>query len=1208
MFYDQYKWAAYLSIGLLLSCLLFNATVIAQTPESLSPTQATQASTDRLEPNNSIERELAIGNSHSYKIDLTRGDFLHVVIEQQSIDVAITLSDPTNKQLIEVDRLKETQGLESVFAIAEVTGSYQLIVRSLNKSVTRGRYQIRIVTERPAIAEDKDAIKAQQTHWIADQLWGNNSTDSLAKAIDKFLESLRLWQLAGRRYEEALTLNNIGFIYNLLTEKEKALGYYQQALSLRQAIGDKGGEGTTLNNLGTIYRLLKENKKALEYYQQSLSLRQIIGNKTGEAITLANLGVYYSLLGDQKKALEYFTQALSIRQSLGDQDGTANTLNTIGAVYRTLGESQQALNYFHQALTLLEASDDKNGKAATLNNIGVIYDEIGERQKALEYCQQALALRQAIGDKNGEAITFNSMVTIYKSLSEYNKALEYGAQALALRQTLGDKNGQAYTLNNIGSVYEELGEYQRALEYYLQALPLQREKSTEAAIINNIGGVYRTLGEYNKALDYYNQALIIVRSIGNKRYESYALGNIGKTYRALAEEQKALEYYSQALALQQTLADKVGEAITLNSIGGIYRTLGEYQKALEYCNNALAIQQAIGSKVGEAGTLFNIAQTKRDNGELSQALIEIEKALNLVETLRAKIHIKTLRTSYFASIQDYYEFYIDLLMQLHQQHPSDGYEALALQCSERARARSLLELLTEASIDPHDGIDASLLEQENRLKQLLNAKAEIYERLLGNKRMATQVESLKAELGKIIEQLEQIEATIREQSPRYRALTQPQPLSLKEIQRAVLDKDTLLLTYSLGVKRSFLWAVTSTTIKSYQLPKRAEIESAAQNLYELLTTYRPVDFETEIERKERLEKAETEYPAAVAQLSQMLLDPVMPLLGKTRLIVVADGTLQYIPFSVLTKLPNNKQPAQTVQKNQPLLTIYRPLIVDHEIVNLPSASILALLRREHNERNTATKSVVVFADPVFEKDDKRVKESLIKRQAPNTITDVADQKVAAVKTNSLPADLVRSAKDLGFTFPRLPATRKEANVITALLPAAQAKEVLDFDASRRAVFSSDISRYGLIHFATHALINNTHPELSGVVLSLVDQNGIEQDGFLRLHDIFNLKLQADLVVLSGCQTGLGKQVKGEGLVGLSRGFMYAGASRVMVSLWDVNDTATAELMQRFYKNMLGKFKLRPVAALRAAQLSMLKEKLWQSPFYWAAFTVQGEPQ
>jgi CHAT domain-containing protein len=310
-------------------------------------------------------------------------------------------------------------------------------------------------------------------------------------------------------------------------------------------------------------------------------------------------------------------------------------------------------------------------------------------------------------------------------------------------------------------------------------------------------------------------------------------------------------------------------------------------------------------------------------------------------------------------------------------------------------------------------------------------------------------------------------------------------------------------------------------------------------------------------------------------------------LGDKRLLVVADGVLQYIPFAALPDPSGNAA----------------PLVVKHEIVSLPSASTIGVLRREIKDRKPAARTVAVLADPVFEETDERVK-SVESGAAENR------RRLRTRRRRDLPLGMERSLeesglRDAGFEIPRLPGTRQEAEQILALVPQNESKQAFDFAASRAAATASDLAQYRFIHFATHGFLNSLHPELSGIVLSMVDEKGTAQDGFLRANDIFNLKLPAELVVLSACQTGLGKEIKGEGLVGLTRGFMYAGAPRVVVSLWSVSDAATAELMTRFYRGML-KDGLRPAAALRAAQISLINDQRWASPFYWAAFTLQGE--
>ena len=532
-----------------------------------------------------------------------------------------------------------------------------------------------------------------------------------------------------------------------------------------------------------------------------------------------------------------------------------------------------------------------------------------------------------------------------------------------------------------------------------------------------------------------------------------------------------------------------------------------------------------------------------------------------------------LRATYRSSKQNAYELYIDVLMALDRRDPSAGYAAAALRASERARARGLLEILAEAHADIRPVADAALVERERSLQRRIDAKAEWLTRVLGGKHSEEETAQVERDLDALFADHRGVQSELRTRNPRYAALTQPVPVGLQEVQQRLLDDDTLLLEYALGARASYLWAVTSTSMTVHALPPRAEIEAAARRAYELLSSTR---------RESRVQAR-----LASADLSRILLGPVAGELKDRRLVIVPDGALQYVPFAAL---PDVGRLGATVTSDRDA----PPLIVSHEIVTIPSASVLDMLRGDSAAPGRPDKTLVVMADPVLQRTDPRVRSS------------IADAKRGGSDKTKSDADVVRSAQESGVaSFERLRFTRAEAEAIAAAAGPAASLTALDFDASRATATSPELARYRIVHFATHALINSQHPQLSGIVLSLVRQDGEPQNGFLRLHDIYNLTLGAELVVLSACQTALGQDVKGEGLVGLTRGFMYAGAPRVVASLWDVRDQATAELMKRFYDGMLHR-DLRPAAALRAAQISMLREKRWESPVYWAGFILEGE--
>jgi len=489
-------------------------------------------------------------------------------------------------------------------------------------------------------------------------------------------------------------------------------------------------------------------------------------------------------------------------------------------------------------------------------------------------------------------------------------------------------------------------------------------------------------------------------------------------------------------------------------------------------------------------------------------------------------------------------------------------------------------MLRESRTDIREGVSPELLGRERSLQGCLNAKAARLTLFLNQNAAQEEVAALKQDITELTAEYDALEAQIRAQSPRYASLTQPRVLGLAEIQKQVLDPATLLLEYSLGKERSYLWAVTPDSMEAYELPGRSVIDGVVGQLYNSLTS--PDG------KRDSREPGEQRTHSVAFELSKMILGPVAARLSAKRLVIVADGLLQYVPFSALV------DPARATADSEKT----EPLAMRHQIVNLPSASVLAELRGDAARRPAAAKAVVVFADPVFDAYDARV-----------VFTDTRQPSVerASGRTRSGAGLTLRdqASQDGPIHFGRLRFARQEAEEIAALVPQDECRVFFDFDASRTALLDSEVGSYRIVHFATHALLDNSHPALSGIVLSLVDRQGRPVDGFLRLNQIYNLKLGADLVVLSACQTALGKPVAGEGLLGLTRGFIYAGAPRIVASLWKVDDKATKELMRDFYEAMLSRH-LTPAEALREAQVAIRSQSQWKLPYYWAGFVLQGD--
>jgi CHAT domain-containing protein len=488
----------------------------------------------------------------------------------------------------------------------------------------------------------------------------------------------------------------------------------------------------------------------------------------------------------------------------------------------------------------------------------------------------------------------------------------------------------------------------------------------------------------------------------------------------------------------------------------------------------------------------------------------------------------------------------------------------------------LLEALKEYQSDIRSGVEAALLDEERRIQASLNIKEQQWRSALASPQGAAKATQSRREMDALLDQFKLLQGEIRVRSPRYAALTQPESISLENLQRN-LDENSVLLEYWLGYERSFLWTVTTNEVRTYVLPPARHIEQTARDYFVALSkappsaTSKPQDHST------------ADAARHASSLSVTLMGPAAGTLSTKRLIIVSHGALQYLPFAALPAPASNT-------------TTGGLLIERHEIVNLPSASVLPVLRA--NPAGARQQSYWLYSPTRF---SPRKMHGCVVRLAPIRARSIRS---CSPKTKSC-SDRPAIPAWMGFVVYASAGSRRMQSL--RWFPAESRFQAVDFQASRTTALSPGLADYRILHFATHGLANNVRPEFSGLVFSTVDARGKPQDGMLRLHEIFNLSLKAELVVLSACQTALGREIRGEGLIGLTRGFMHAGTPRVVASLWNVEDRATAELMKRFYEGMF-KRQLKPAAALRAAQIALQQDKRWSAPYYWAGFTLQGEWQ
>jgi CHAT domain-containing protein/predicted negative regulator of RcsB-dependent stress response len=1024
-------------------------------------------------------------------------------------------------------------------------------------------------------SQDAEANKLLQE---VEALLGQNTREAKQQVIILLQKVLTFYEKSGNTRGQTLILLRIANIHNDLGQKEEALAYYEKSLAIAQSLEDQSLQGNILINIGLVYYDRGKKEEALAYYEKSLVIAQSLGDQSLQSKALNNIANVYLDRKDGKKALEFYQKSLEIAQSIKDTSLEGKVLNNIGYVYYAhLGEKEKALEYYEKSLAIAQLTKNYPLEAMVLRSIGNIYVDLGDNQQALEFYQKSLAISESIGDRSLEGKILVNLGVVYNNLGEQEKALEYYQESLLIARSLGDRSAESRRLHNIGLVYNYFGEWEKALDIYQESLTIAQslgDRTLECKLLKNIGDAYDGLEEKEPALEYYEKSLIIAQSIGDQTLEALVLNGIGNIYGSLLEYEKALSYYQKFLTIAENLANPLLEVAAMMGVGSVYNDLGEPAKALEFLQTSLTMLKAKNLLDIGYGIFGAIADVQLKNGQLDSALINIKEAVATVEKLRTKIVNQDARIAYFLKVQGYYELYIDILMQLDQTKPNQGYAEQALTVSERTKARNLLELLTESQVDVRQGVNLQLLEQEKYLiRQLNQAEENRLKYSVNVQKNSRQLEEINEKIEQILTELTDIRSEIKKTNPHYNQLMQPEPLTVQQIQDQLLDDQTVLLEYFIemdtidfvGTNTNYLWVISKNSLNTYTIPKTAELKEAVNQLREVLTNPRTQNNQALVDQK-------------ADQLTNMILAPAAQEIKGKRLLVVADGPLQYIPFSALS-LPGTTEQGQG----------YQPLISQQAVINLPSAATLAMIRQDSFNRPLAPKKLAVIADPVFSPDDDR-------------LSEIARNKLKGA--TSVTTDISRGTDNAGITWQRLPFTRQEAEAISNLMPVSDSQKVLDFQANYATVTQGDLSQYQIIHFATHGFINTEKPELSAIVLSLIDQAGNWENGYLRLNDIFNLNLPAELVVLSACQTGLGKEIKGEGLVGLTRGFMYAGAKRVLVSLWNVNDQKTAELMTLFYEKML-KDQLSPVEALRIAQVVM-----WQkgdSPYYWAPFIFQGEP-
>jgi len=836
------------------------------------------------------------------------------------------------------------------------------------------------------------------------------------------------------------------------------------------------------------------------------------------------------------------------------------------------GQVKQAEQTAEQAVELAQKIGDKPRAMMAMLYLGSAYYYEGRSPEALEVFQKTAELARAIGNKKGLSRALNNAAGVLGDLGRYEESLGYFYQCMDVARELGDVPMQYTALKNIGDLYVRLGDPDKAEEPLEESLRLGRQLK-HSEMVNDPAKVATemsllSLGEMELAREHYTVALDDfeqVRAIhpDNPLYEMQMLEGMAEAHQKLGEPEKSIELLTQALPLAEKTASG-HDALIFSNLGESQESLGHFDDALASENRALALLRQHGGNPDDEWMIESrMAHINRALGHNDEALRHYQASIEEIERLRGvALNTERGRAGVLAKSRDTYAETADLLFEMHR-------EADALTMAERGRARAFLDMLALSRSDLADDLTA---EQRRREDAILARISAAQKNLWKEDLSPDEQRKYRTELAATEDDLEAFRLEVRQSNPRYASVHYPEPTSVSQIQASLLDDHTAIIEYLLGEKRSLVWIVTKNNLTTSVLPPRKEIEDQVDAYRQVLVTRASAL---------TLPQSQAQISRLGAKLSSSLFEPVRATIASAHtLIIVPDGSLNYLPFETLVA-PHQSNGARRASY----------LVEKFTIVYAPSASALVTLERLNRPATPPPKTLLAFGDPVTAISPESA-DTTATTQAPRSSTSVAERS---------PTD---DYQERGFSFERLPSTRQEVLAISKLFPVSEREVYLGEDARKEKVKSENLDQFRFIHFATHGFIDEAKPDRSGILLSR-DPNSSE-DGVLQMDEIMRLRMNADMVTLSACSTGLGKLVSGEGVLGLTRAFFYSGARNVTVSLWNVNDSATAVLMQAYYANL--KRGVPESAALREAKLTLLhgKNVTWSQPYFWAAFVLVGE--
>ncbi|MGA9767573.1 MAG: tetratricopeptide repeat protein [Blastocatellia bacterium] len=876
---------------------------------------------------------------------------------------------------------------------------------------------------------------------------------------------------------------------------------------------------------------------------------------------LISEGIRFYTQGAYSLALDSYGVALSLAEQLRDVIGTASALRRIGNVHYSQANYAQALEHYQRSLKISEEIGDKEGIANALGNVGLIHSEHANYAQALEHFQRCLKISEEIGDRRTTALTLNNIGRVHYSQGNYTQALKYYQTCLKISEEIDFKLVVAAVLHNIGIVHYSQANYAQALEHYQRSLKIRQEigdKRGIAATLGDFGNVHHSQANYAQALEFFQKCLQITEEIGYKGGAAITLANIGAVQMSQANYAQALEHYQRSLKISEEIGDKEQIAITLHNIGIVHYSQANYAQALEHYQRSLKIRQEIGDKRGIAATLDSIASVHYSQGNYTQAREELTNAIAAVEELRSQVAgDEQQQQQFFQTKLSPYHQMIRLLIDEKNSAEAFGY-------AERAKGRALLDTLQTGRVDVAKAMTENERAEEQRLNaEVVSLNTQIYrENLRKQPGKAVLIDS-EARRQKARASYEAFQINLYAAHPELKIRRgEMKPISLDEAGKLIPGVGTAIVEYVVTEDKTYLFVLTKS--QQSQVNSKSSPDAPILNVYTL--NIKQKELADRVGRFHgRLTQKDIDFSKSSRELHNLLIGPARAdLRNKTNLIIVPDDVLWQVPFQAL-------QPS-----------VNRFLIQDYAISYTPSLTVLREMMNLKQSRRPATNgfsTLLAFGNP-----------------------DIDPTTTANLQT--IYQEVLADEKLLP-----LPQTENLVNTLSRLYGPDRSKVYVRAEA-REDRAKKEAGNCRILQFATHGILDNTNPMYSRLVMS---QSGVDEheDGMLEAWEIMKLDLNAEMVILSACDTARGRVARGEGMIGLAWAFFVAGCPTTVVSQWPVEVNSTTELMIEFHK------KLKPgiegqssnvskAEALRTAMLKLMRNPRYRHPFYWAPFVAIGD--